>query len=290
MHIHNVDLHYHAGQEREPGTTVSDYLEHAVVTGRQVLGITDHYGLYADPPRPDKQYLYERSLRGLRAYRDEVMDLAPAFPSLMLRFAPELSPRVALDEVPDEVLAMSDYFICETAFPAGSIAENTAATVQRIEQVGRFVERTGKPAFIAHPFRSSANYRLVKRDIEPWVSALAPRPALDFAPEELTRFFLLDVAEIGATSAAYGVPLEVNGNTHYRMLCSNLPGVLQMLYAAHCLLQEQGAEFVPGSDQHGFRRSVGRVGSYVPFDCFQVLGLGAGDLPFLQRIGVPQTA
>ena len=289
MRIHNVDLHYHAGQERDANTTVRDYLEHAVVTGRRVLGITDHYGLYADPPRPDKQYLYERSLKGLRAYRDEVLALATEFPSLALRFAPELSHRVDLDSVPDEVLAISDFFICETAFPAGTIAEDTAASVERIEQVGRFVERTGVPAFIAHPFRSSANHRLVKRDIEPWVSALEPRPGLEFAPEELSRFFLLDVAEIGAACAARDVPLEVNGNTHYRMLCSNLPAALHMLYAAYLLLQKQGAGFVPGSDQHGFRRSVGRVGSYVPFDCFQVLGLGVEDIPFLARIGLAQT-
>jgi len=289
MHIHNVDLHYHAGQEREPGASLRDYLEHAVLTGRRVLGVTDHYGLYADPPRPDKQYLYERSLRGLHTYRDEVLALAPEFPSLTLRFAPELSHRLDLDGVPDEVLAMSDYFICETAFPAGTIAENTAKAVERIEQVGRLVERTDVPAFIAHPFRSSANHRLVKRDIEPWVSALEPRPGLAFAPEELARFFLLDVAEIGAACAAWDVPLEVNGNTHYRMLCSNLPATLQMLYAAYLLLQKQGATFVPGSDQHGFRRSVGRVGSYVPFDCFQVLGLGVEDIPFLARIGLAQT-
>lgn len=286
MHIHNVDLHYHVGQERDAGTTASDYLDHAVATGRRILGVTDHYGLYAEPARADKQYLYERSLDGLQAYHDEIAALRASYPQLTLLFAPELNYRVDLSTVPDRVLEMSDYFICETAFPAGEIAENTAATVERMAEVAAFVQRTGKPCFIAHPFRSSVNHRLVKRDIAPWVSALEPRPDLDFSPDELAEFFLLDVEALGAASAAYGIPLEVNGNTHYRLLCANLPATLQMLYAAYRLLQRQGAQFVPGSDQHGFRRSVGRVGSYVPYDCFQVLGLGVRDIAFLQRIGV----
>ncbi len=286
LSIHNVDLHYHAGQERQAGVSLSAYLEHATVTGRRLLGITDHYGLYGEPARSDRKYPYEFSLDGLRAYHDDVMALRSHFPTLTLFFAPELGPRVDLDEIPDCVLEMSDYFICETSFPAGDIAENTAATVERVEQVAVFVERTGKPAFIAHPFRSSVNHRLVKRDIEPWVTRMAPRLEADYSAEELNRFFLLDVAEIGAPCAARGVPLEVNGNTHYRTLCSNLPAALQMLYAAHRLLQSQGTQFVPGSDQHGFRTGVGRIGGYVPYDCFRALGLSAADISFLERIRV----
>ncbi len=286
MHLHNIDLHYHAGQERDPGTSVGDYLEHAVLTGRRVVGITDHYGLYQEPRRADKQYLYEPSLAGLRAFHDEVTDLAAEYSDLALRFAPELSPRAFLDEIPDTVLSMSDFFICETSFPAGTVAENTAASVQRIEQVGRWCARTGKPAFIAHPFRSSANYRLVKRDIEPWVSQLAPRAGGEYADEELARFFLLDVEELGAACAANDLPIEVNGNTHYRTLCSNLPATLEMLYSAYRLLKAQGVGFVPGSDQHGFRRSVGRVGSYVPVDTFRAMNVGVADIAFLAKIGV----
>jgi len=286
MYLHNIDLHYHAGQERDAGTTIGDYLEHAVLSGRRVLGVTDHYGLFQEPRRPDKQYLYEATQAGLCAYHDEVMTCSADYPSLAIRFAPELSPRVALDEIPDAVLGMSDYFICETSFPAGTVAENTASSVQRIEQLGRWSASTGVPAFIAHPFRSSVNYRLVKRTIEAWVTQLAPRPDGDFSADELSRFFLLDVKELGAASAAFGVPLEVNGNTHYRLLCSNLPATMEMFYSAYRLLGAQGATFVPGSDQHSFRRSVGRVGSYVPVDVFRAMGVGIADLPFLARIGV----
>lgn len=287
MHIHNVDLHYHAGQERDAGTSLADYLDHAVVTGRVVLGLTDHYSRYGDPLRTDREYPYEQTLAGLRAYYDDVEALRGAYPGLVLLFAPELSSRHVLAEIPDEVLALADLFICETSFPAGTVADNTAAAVQRIEEVGRFAERTGKPAFIAHPFRSSVNHRLVKRDIEPWIARLEPRPDGAYSPEELERFFLLDIERLGDACHAYGVPLEINGNTHYRVRAANNPAPLQMLWAAYRLLQACGVEFVPGSDQHGFRRSVGRVGSYVPADCFAMLGLGVEDLGFLRRIGLP---
>jgi len=45
-HVHNIDLHYHAGQERQSGTTLEGYLKHAVITGRVVLGLTDHLEKY----------------------------------------------------------------------------------------------------------------------------------------------------------------------------------------------------------------------------------------------------
>jgi hypothetical protein len=286
MDIHNIDLHYHAGQERDPGTSLADYLDHAVVTARRVVGITDHYGLYTEPHRAREHNPYEMTLDGLQAYRDEAMGLASCYPGLVLRFAPELSSRTDLDAIPDRVLAIADYFICETSFPGDTVAENTAAAVQRIEEVGRFCTRTGKPAFIAHPFRSSANYRLVKRDIAPWVTLLEPRPEGDYSPEELARFFLLDLEELGAACVAHNLPLEVNGNTHYRMLCSNLPAAVHMLYSAYRHRRGQGVAFVPGSDQHSFRRSVGRVGGYVPYDTCRAMGFGVEDISFLARIGV----
>ena len=46
MFIYQVDLHYHTGQERQTGASVRDYLEHARMTGRKILGITDHLSLY----------------------------------------------------------------------------------------------------------------------------------------------------------------------------------------------------------------------------------------------------
>jgi len=76
MYMHNIDLHYHAGQERDAGATIGDYLKHAMLSGRRVLGGTDHYGLLQEARRPDKQYLYEASQAGLRAYHDEVMTCA----------------------------------------------------------------------------------------------------------------------------------------------------------------------------------------------------------------------
>jgi len=50
FNIHNIDLHYHAGQERQQGTTLEGYLDHAALTGRIILGITDHLEKYIGNP------------------------------------------------------------------------------------------------------------------------------------------------------------------------------------------------------------------------------------------------
>jgi len=54
MQIHNIDLHYHAGQERQAGVTLTEYIDYAQKTARKILGITDHYHLY--PKFPLKLY------------------------------------------------------------------------------------------------------------------------------------------------------------------------------------------------------------------------------------------
>ncbi|MFN2131176.1 MAG: hypothetical protein ACK2VD_11670 [Anaerolineae bacterium] len=286
---HNIDLHYHAGQERQAGTTLGGYLDHAVMTGRVVLGVTDHLEKYIgsplssawDPP------LYEQSVAGLQAYRADVDALRGAYPRLRIYFGPEIhaGPRIDLRRMPQGVVDVSDYFLSSLPDVDTSIDHNTAAKVERLHAIAELRERTGRPVFIAHLFRSAVNNRLVKRPIAAWVTAIAPRPPDQFSDEEVNHFFGFDVRALGRTCAELAIPIEINGGTDGRIRGLNLPAPLQLLWAAYRIAREAGATFAPGSDQHAYLRTPERrEGRYVPFDAFQYLGLGARDLVFVRQL------
>lgn len=284
MGVHTIDLQYHAGQERQSGQDLDAYVEHARVTGRSVLGMTDHIEIYvgdADKPGP-----YEQSLAGLRAYHDDVRAMDEQTPDVQLLFAPELGSGFDFDSLPAPVLELADLFICEVPVPSMDPAENTTAMIDRMEAIAAFRDDVDVPVFFAHPFRTSINNRLVKRDIEPWVADLAPRPLTDWDAETIDRFMTFDVAAVGETATALDLPVEINGNTHYRTRGSNLPAAIGLVQAACLILRDAGVSFVPGSDQHGFMRGIGRVGGYVPWETFRAIDVGLSDLHHLVDLGV----
>jgi hypothetical protein len=288
LYVHNIDLHYHAGQERPAGTTLAGHLEHATLTGRTVLGCTDHLERYLCLPRPSAgPPLYERSVAGLQAYRADVDRLRGQFPALTLFFGPEVhaGPRIDLEQIPQGVVDVSDYFLSSLPTIKDSIGANTEARIARVRALAEMRERTGKPIFVAHPFRAAVNQRLVRHPIAPWVTAVAPRAPERFTDDELNVFFGFDVRALGRACSEYGVPLEVNGGTDGRIRGLNLPAPLQMLWASYLVFKQEGATFVPGSDQHAYVRNPRRrEGRYVPFEAFAVMGLAAQDLVFVGEL------
>lgn len=285
MYIHNIDLHFHAGQERHPDLSVKDYLEYAQSTGRKILGITDHYNLFFPNKPIDKKLLYELGIKGLMRYRKEVEELENSFPNMKLFFAPEISSNDDFNAISSEVIEMSDFFICEPPAVNGNLRENTDAIIKRLNEIAGFIKFSGKQAFLAHPFRQSVNKRVIKKDIEQWITDIEYREHWsDFKEEEINYFFDIDVKEIGKAASKLKIPLEINGNTQLRARSSNLPAVLQMLWTAYKLLLEEGCEFVPGSDLHKFVEAVGKRGQYVPLDCFEALGLAYKDIKFVHKL------
>ena len=285
--IHTIDLHYHAGLERQPGLTLYDYLEHAQVTGRRVLGLTDHYNKYMAPKEQDPNALYSEDQAGLAAYKEEIDSLKGSFPELQLLFCPEIPPSCRLEAIPSEVLEMADYFICEAAYPGDDSGENTDALVERIVELEAFRTRTGKECYIAHPFRSAVNRRLVKAPIEPWVTTMKPRRSDELDVAEVSHFFQLDIQQIAQAAAAHEVPLEINGNTWERVRAVNLPAPFQLLLQSFQILHSAAVQLVPGSDQHGFQKSIGRSGGPVPWEIFALLGVRAADIDFVERVTHP---
>jgi hypothetical protein len=93
------------------------------------------------------------------------------------------------------------------------------------------------------------------------------------------------VRALGRVCRECAVPIEVNGGTDSRIRGLNLPAPLQMFWASYRILHEEGATFVPGSDQHGYMRtSTRREGRYIPFDAFEILGLTGEDIVFVKQL------
>jgi histidinol phosphatase-like PHP family hydrolase len=284
MQIHNIDLHYHAGQERQAGVTLTEYIDYAQKTARKILGITDHYHLYFLHSPIDREFPYEKNLRGFLKFREDVESQKPLFPEMTILFAPEIAWYEDFAEIPAEVIRVSDYFICEPPFK-GDFAENTAQLLKRMNEISQFAKAAGKPVFLAHPFRIAVNYRLIEREIGPEVTAIQTRESFeDFSCRELDEFFMFDIKKIAQAAQKLQIPMEINGNTQFRIRSTNLPGVLQMLWAALKVMKEEGVEFVPGSDLHGFVTGLGKMGEGVPEDCFRALGVDVSDLKFLERV------
>lgn len=284
MWVHSIDLQYHAGQERLSGRSLADFVDHAVHTGRRVLGLTDHIEIYIGDNEKDGPY--ERSIAGLAAYRADLDDLGDAYPDLQLRFGPEIGRTFDFGDVPDEVVALSDHFVCEISLPDGDRQATTDAMIDELREIATFRDRVDRPVFVAHPFRSSINRRLVKRPIEPWIRALEARPHGDWTVEDVESFFMFEVGRYGRAAEDAGIPLEINGNTHLRTRGSNIPAALQLLRAAYGILNEAGVAFVPGSDQHQFERRYGRRGGFVPWETFEAIGVGIDDLGHLEQFGI----
>ncbi len=283
MLVHNIDMHYHAGRERPEGTTLDQFIQHARISGRRVVGLTDHLGKYNGDNAEGTSY--KPTMEGFGQYRRDMERVQKNFPDLRLFLAPEIGPWGRPRDLCRTLKDLSDFFICEAAFPSHtSISKNTKELVEKIRETREIMELTGKPAYIAHPFRSAINLRLIKYDLEPWVTESNHKGKENFLPEELNKFFLLDIERVGRAAAEMNVPLEVNGNTQFRIRSSNLPAPLQMVWSAFKTLKICGCELVPGSDQHGFTVGVGRIGGAVPADCFDFLGITASDMPLVRRL------
>lgn len=288
-YVHNIDFHYHAGLERQPGTTLEGYLEHAALTGRTLVGLTDHLERYigVPPSAPRNPQLYEQSVAGLLAYRADVDILRDRFPTLRMLFGPEIhaSPRIDISRLPSEVVGASDYFVMGLPSDEESPGADTEAKVERVRAIAGMRENTGKPAFACHPFRSAVNRRMVKGQIEPWVTALQPQSALDFPDALLDSFFGFEVRTVARACRETDLPIEVNGGTAGRIRSLNLPAPLQMLWACYRVFLDEGVGLVPGSDQHAYIHPPDRrEGRGVPADAFDALGISAADIGFVNQV------
>lgn len=284
LHIHNVDLHYHAGAERRGGS-LRDYLDHARMTGRLVLGVTDHMERY-DPKQPRNPY--GPGAEGVRGYREELDGLAPEFPMIRLLLVPEVSFERAEELLTPELLELADSLIIEPPriYDCQDVEQNTRNWTAGVEGIADMRRRFGKPVHMAHPFREASNNRLIENPIEGWITEMAPRPDCDFSDEEINHFFMMDARALARACVEHDVPTEISGDTHARTDRISLPACRQILWAAYRVLHEEGVDLVPGSDQHVIGDVIGRVGTPVPSQTFEWLGISVSDIRYLRDLGI----
>ncbi len=289
MQIHNIDFHFHAGQERLPGVTLGDHLDNAVMTGRKIVNLTDHGELYLGQRKLPEAAPYSKGLEGLAQYRADVDKLRGNYPSLKLFFGPEFHPVFDLETVPDELADLSDMFICALPAVEESFAANTAGRLARLAEIARFRDRMARPALIVHPFVSCINYQLVRRPIAPWITDIPIRDVGQYSLDELNKFFRFDISALAAACLEMDLSVEINGWTHQRISFMNLPAVKRMLWSAFKFLADEGVDMAPGSDQHEFAAPnaygpTGRIGVSVPFDAFEAIGITPADIRLLGKL------
>lgn len=284
-YIYNIDLHYHCGLERQQGVSIDDYLNHARVTGRRIVGITDHIEKYIGCNLEDKDRLYSTGAEGLLEYYQDVKQYCNKYPSLQILFAPEISLDFDFNKIPQNLIDVCDYFICE---PPIADEDRTQSILNRMNEMAKFSQDTKKPLFLAHPLRHGINQRAVKcKEVEQWVIDLKYHYDLEkYSLKQMNEFFWVDVEALANASVELDIPLEINGGTHARIINTNLMNVLRIYIAANYYMKNKGAQFVCGSDQHAFIQNNMRSGRYMPQQVFEELGIGVKDMHFLKKIVV----
>jgi hypothetical protein len=280
----NVDLHFHAGCERQAGTSIDDYLDFAYKTGRRVIGVTDHFGFF-HPGGDRGGRPYEGSLRGFQRFMSDIDEASARFPMLKLLKCPELRAATLDSHLPEEAVQASDFFLCEPpGVERGEVDRNTALRIDHVRKAAGLRESTSTPVLLVHPFRAAVNRHLVKEPIDPHLARSDSASAGAFSEEDLSDFFMFDLRRYASVCKQEGIPVEINGNTDSRIRRTNLIGPYRRLIAACALLRDCGVDLVPGSDLHAIRSSVGWSGSYVPWTTLEALQLLPQDSPFVRSL------
>jgi len=283
QHVHQLDFHYHAGSERSEGTSCYDNLNHARVTGRLILGATDHLERY-DPNRIRNPY--GAGAEGLKLYCDEIREAAERLPEMTVLFSPEVSAERVDELLTPDIAELADCLILEPPriYDSTDIETNTRNWIAGIKHSVELRSNYDTPAHMPHPFRESSNLRVIEKPIEPWITDIEPRPDCDFPEDMINEFFMIDVRALGRALAEHDLPSEISGDTNARITRISLPAVRQLLWAAYRILHEEGVDLVPGSDQHKMLDGIGRVGTHVPADVYDWLGLTVNDIRYWQEL------
>ncbi len=286
--LSQIDLHFHCGLERPGEYTLRDYVQHAFDTGRRYQGLTDHAELFMRPRNWSLNTSYPRTLAGFWRFRREMDALQADFPQMRLFFAPEYAVESTPDVVSDAWFEAADVCLFELLYESWqehSLEERTAVAVHFLERIGATARRIGKPCYWVHPLRGIITRRIGDGDppaIHPQVLEILSGANGHIPADDLNRLFQFDLQSLGKAAAGANVPLEINGMTQAR-LAGKLPAAVSAYRQAYRLMLEQGARFVPGTDQHQLWEYSRVKGWTAPFAW---LGVESIDRAFLARLGI----
>ena len=285
--IKQVDFHFHAGIERDEGKTLHDYITYAHNIGLSIIGITDHMEFYKGFELPQQSVVnYELSIKGLINYYNEIQSMKLEFNDMNLLFAPEYSSKLDLEDVPDEMIKLADYFICELhPVPEGSVEIRTEAAIQFLRQVRNLVDRSGKPAFYAHPLReimitkkpAALQQKYSNTNIWDTMNCAANIKAIN--EQALNEYFMFDLRELAKASKRYGIPIEANHGTQLRVFNSGTTA-MNMYYKAYTIFLEEGVDIIPGGDIH----TIGKNNQTFYNDLFDQLRVNLSDSDFVKQV------
>ncbi len=269
-----------------PGFTLVDYIAHAQMTGRRVLGLADHVEFYnGDYPFTNDDREYPLGAAGLWAFRKAADALKERFPKMKLFFAPEYLSGLQVDTLDDRWLGMADIILCEMEYRFSGWDEILARTREAVRILGQLAQVSGatkKPAALVHPFREVINRRVYEaKRVDPEIARLL-KPGTELNEDQVDQVFQFDLRALGKASRLTGVPLEINGFTLWRIRKA-LPELYPVYVQAYRIMHEEGARFIPGTDQHNIDEFDLVKGWTQPFD---ELGDGAMDKGFLEKIGL----
>jgi hypothetical protein len=190
--VANRPHHLSKLKERHPGTSMDDYFDFACMTGRLVLGVTDHFGYHFPGedrgPRP-----YAGNLDGFQRFIADVDEASSRFPTLRILECPELRAACLDNPVPQEAVQASQFFLCEPPdVEREQVGPNTTRRLNHIRKAAGLRKTASRPVLLAHPSRAAVNRRLVKEPIEPCIARLESASRGAFSEEDLNDFFMFD--------------------------------------------------------------------------------------------------
>jgi hypothetical protein len=281
LELYNVDLHFHAGTERQPEYSAHDFVRFAAETGRRIVGLTDHWGRYLGMSQKPLNH-YPGTLDGYRAFAADVHAARESYPEVIVLLGPEAGFEHLRDNSVADALLIppADYFLAECG---GGDSGQTYGDylIDGMAAAARVRDRYDCPGFLAHPLRSAINTCVGKTGPGPQFPKQPPLPPLAGVGDQrrhVEALFDIDIDALAEASARYDIPIEVNRSSWRRMIGMNQqPFVERYLYFYRGLI-DSGASMILGSDLHGIE-SVAPT----PFIAAQLMGLEPKAMTFLRH-------
>jgi histidinol phosphatase-like PHP family hydrolase len=291
LQLHQIDLHYHSGTERNSQHSVDDYLGFAVASGRKVIGVTDHWGRYFQRSHKTHNH-YEPTEEGFRQFASEVRGAAEGYPDVRILFGPELGVGAAFSDVGERMFTLPEveFFIGESG--ASSEGEHHGDYLLRVVKwIAETREMYGKPGFLAHPLRNRINLILGKTGVDddyrpklPLSTVLPPLASYDDPQSHVEDLLDVRIDELASAMIENDVSIELNQSSWGRILGMNAEWFAERYLYFMRRLIELGVSVVLGSDQHGVESPAP-----APFQIAWLLGVKATDVTFLRHwLGSPE--
>jgi histidinol phosphatase-like PHP family hydrolase len=273
-HPAQVDLHVHAGQERD--TTLDELVGTLVRGGVSVMGLLDHSELYemGDGALKAKmgRIVYASSDEGLDQFYADVARVGRCYEGTAAIFKGLELPEWEILRTTKRCIRPADFVGCHmnTSSHDPKYRHYTKETcgehlAKRATELLQLCSRHGKPAVLFHPFH---------RRVQELRAELGSEERLERTEEVFTAEDIQILAEAVSSPRLY---IELNFGDIFQAALD--PVILGFLRRTCRRLKEAGFSFSLGSDYHRLPDQLRN-----PDDIVSQLGLGIADLGLVQDL------